>query len=102
MRVISGSARGRRLKGPRGRSLITRPSSDLVRGAILSALTSLGADFSRTLDLYAGSGALGIEALSRGAESCAFVAWDPPAAAACCESLRLRAFKSSAPVCGLR
>lgn len=79
MRVIAGSAKGRRLKGPpdRGRrgfaGSITRPSSDLVREAMFSALASMGADFSRVLDLYAGSGALGIEALSRGADHCDFV-----------------------------
>ena len=71
MRVIGGSARGRRLKAPRGPS--TRPTSDLVRGAIFDILRSMGADLSRVLDLYAGTGALGIEALSRGAEWCDFV-----------------------------
>jgi len=71
MRVIGGSAKGRHLKAPRGRG--TRPTSDLVRGAIFDILRSMGADFSRVLDLYAGSGALGIEALSRGADWCDFV-----------------------------
>src|SRR3990170_2227754 len=74
MRVIGGSAKGRRLRGPRGRS--TRPTSDLVRGAMFDILTSLGADLSRVLDLYAGTGALGIEALSRGSEWCDFVERD--------------------------
>jgi 16S rRNA (guanine966-N2)-methyltransferase len=71
MRVIGGSAKGRHLKGPRGPG--TRPTSDLVRGAIFDVLRSMGADFSRVLDLYAGTGALGIEALSRGADWCDFV-----------------------------
>src|SRR3990172_1642047 len=71
MRVIGGSARGRHLKGPRGPG--TRPSSDLIRGAIFDILRSVGADLSRVLDLYAGTGALGIEALSRGAGWCDFV-----------------------------
>lgn len=71
MRVIGGSAKGRRLKAPRGPD--TRPTSDLVRGAIFDILRSMGADFSRVLDLYAGTGALGIEALSRGADWCDFV-----------------------------
>ena len=56
--MIAGSARGRQLKGPpghqRGRASDVRPSSDLVRGALFDALAALGADFSRTLDLYAG------------------------------------------------
>ncbi len=71
MRVIGGVARGRRLKTLRGESI--RPTSDLVRGAIFDMLDSLGADLSRVLDLYAGTGALGIEALSRGAAWCDFV-----------------------------
>ena len=71
MRVIGGSARGRHLKGPRGPG--TRPTSDLVRGALFDILRSMGADLSRVLDLYAGTGALGIEALSRGGGWCDFV-----------------------------
>jgi 16S rRNA (guanine(966)-N(2))-methyltransferase RsmD len=74
MRVIAGIARGRPLKGPRGRGL--RPTSDLVRGAAFDILTAMGADFSRVLDLYAGTGALGIEALSRGGGWCDFVEKD--------------------------
>lgn len=74
MRVIAGTARGRPLKGPRGRDL--RPTSDLVRGAIFDMLAAMGADLSRVLDLYAGTGALGIEALSRGGGRCDFVEKD--------------------------
>jgi 16S rRNA (guanine966-N2)-methyltransferase len=74
MRVIAGSAKGRRLRGPPGGG--TRPTSDLVRGAIFDILYSLEADLSRVLDLYAGTGALGIEALSRGAQWCDFVERD--------------------------
>ena len=67
MRVIAGEARGFPLKAPRDAA--TRPTSDKVRGAIFSMLASLGLDApERVLDLYAGSGALAIEALSRGAE----------------------------------
>ena len=63
MRVIAGSVKGRRLKGPpersrRGKTPVTRPSSDLVRESLFSTLDAMGADFSRVLDLYAGSGAL--------------------------------------------
>ena len=71
MRVIAGTARGRRLKGGSERGL--RATSDLVRGAMFDMLQSMGADLSRVLDLYAGTGALGIEALSRGAGWCDFV-----------------------------
>ncbi len=69
--MIAGAARGRPLKGGGERGL--RPTSDLVRGAIFDILQSMGADLSRVLDIYAGSGALGIEALSRGAVRCDFV-----------------------------
>jgi 16S rRNA (guanine966-N2)-methyltransferase len=69
MRVIAGSLGGRRLVAPRGRD--TRPTPDRVREAIFSSLGSVTG--ARVLDLYAGSGALGIEALSRGAEHVVFV-----------------------------
>jgi 16S rRNA (guanine966-N2)-methyltransferase len=62
---------------------MTRPTSDRVREAMFSMLTSMDAiEGARVLDLYAGSGALGIEALSRGAESAVFVDDDPAAVAA--------------------
>ena len=98
MRVIAGTARGRRLKGPRDRSGRTRPSSDLVRGAVFSALASMGADLSRVLDLYAGSGALGIEALSRGAEACDFVERNPAACAVIKENLAATGFTDGSRV----
>jgi 16S rRNA (guanine966-N2)-methyltransferase len=72
VRVIAGTARGRRLVAPPGPA--TRPTSDRVREATFNALGSLGAvEGATVLDLFAGSGALGIEALSRGAASCTFV-----------------------------
>ena len=72
MRVVAGTAKGRRLVTPPG--LDTRPTSDRVREAIFNALVSLDAVAgARVLDLFAGSGALGIEALSRGAASAVFV-----------------------------
>lgn len=72
MRVVAGSARGRRLVAPRGRQV--RPTSDRVREAIFNALGSLGViEGAAVVDLFAGSGALGIEALSRGALSATFV-----------------------------
>jgi 16S rRNA (guanine966-N2)-methyltransferase len=76
MRVIAGSHRGRRLCGPQGTAL--RPTSDKVREALFSILGTqvLGGRF---LDLYAGTGAVGIEALSRGASAVTFVESDPKA-----------------------
>lgn len=76
MRVIAGSHRGRRLCGPQGATL--RPTSDKVREALFSILGSR-VPGSRFLDLYAGSGAVGIEALSRGAVLATFVESSPEA-----------------------
>lgn len=72
MRVIAGRFGGRGLLAPRGEK--TRPTSDRVREALFSILSSADPlDGARVLDLFAGSGALGIEALSRGAASAVFV-----------------------------
>jgi len=71
LRVITGTAKGTLLKVPDGVGV--RPATDLVRGAIFSILENLTDDWSRVLDLFSGSGALGIEALSRGAEWVDFV-----------------------------
>ena len=72
MRVIGGTARGRALVAPKGSQL--RPTSDRVREAIFDVLTSLNAiEDADVLDLFAGSGAFGIEALSRGATHVTFV-----------------------------
>lgn len=80
MRVVGGQARGRRLVAPPGRD--TRPTSDRAREAIFNSLRSIDAlADARVADLFAGSGALGIEALSRGAASCVFVERDAGAAA---------------------
>jgi len=76
MRVIAGSRRGRRLCGPQGTTL--RPTSDKVREALFSILGDR-VPGSRFLDLYAGTGAVGIEALSRGAMAVTFVESDPKA-----------------------
>jgi 16S rRNA (guanine966-N2)-methyltransferase len=75
MRIVGGKWEGRALVSPSGR---VRPTAELVRDAWMSALAERlpGA---RVLDLYAGSGALGLEALSRGASSCDFVESDPSA-----------------------
>ncbi|HTD58133.1 MAG TPA: 16S rRNA (guanine(966)-N(2))-methyltransferase RsmD [Solirubrobacteraceae bacterium] len=69
MRVIAGRLGGRRLRAPRGDT--TRPTSDRVREALFSMLGAL--DGAAVLDLFAGTGALGIEALSRGARRAVFV-----------------------------
>ena len=75
MRIVAGKHRGRRLRAPAGSA--TRPTSDRVREALFSILGSV--DELDVLDLYAGSGALGIEALSRGARSATFVESRRPA-----------------------
>jgi len=69
MRIIAGSAGGIRLECPDG---IARPMMDRVRGAVFSSLGD-AVQGARVADLFAGSGALGLEALSRGAASCTFV-----------------------------
>lgn len=72
MRIVAGSAGGRRFAVPAGTS--TRPTSDRAREAMFSTLTALtDLDGIAVLDLYAGSGALGLEALSRGAAAATFV-----------------------------
>jgi 16S rRNA (guanine966-N2)-methyltransferase len=75
MRVIAGELRGRRIQAPAGR--VTRPTSDRVREALFAMLGDV--DGAGALDLFAGSGALGIEALSRGAASAVFVERDAQA-----------------------
>ena len=79
MRVIAGSYRGRTLNAPPGES--TRPTSDRVREALFSILGDRIRE-AEVLDLFAGSGALGLEALSRGARHATFVDEDPKAIAA--------------------
>jgi len=75
MRVITGKAKGHRLKFPKGTR--TRPATDLVRGAIFSIVEHIAEDWTLVLDLFSGSGALGIEALSRGAGWVDFVDMEP-------------------------
>ncbi len=82
MRIIAGKAKGHQLKVAKGN--ITRPATDLVRGAIFSILETTTSDWSQVLDLFAGSGALGIEALSRGAGWVDFVERVPR----CCDIIR--------------
>jgi 16S rRNA (guanine966-N2)-methyltransferase len=81
VRVIGGELRGRRLAAPPGTAI--RPTSDRVREAIFDILFSQGGvEGAQVIDLFAGSGALGIEALSRGAATVTFVERDPAALAA--------------------
>ena len=75
MRIVAGAHGGRRLIAPRGAG--TRPTADRVREALFSMLGSIEGD--RVLDLFAGSGALGLEALSRGAAEATFVDSAPAA-----------------------
>ena len=79
MRIVAGRWRGRQLLTPAG--LTTRPTADRTRETLFSMLTSRLGSFEglRVADLYAGSGALGFEALSRGAASATFVETDPAA-----------------------
>ena len=76
MRIIGGTRRGARIFAPKG--LTTRPTSDRVREAAFNLIGPV--DGMHVLDLYAGSGAMGLEALSRGAESATFVEADRTAA----------------------
>ena len=94
MRVIAGRLGGRRLDAPRGRQ--TRPTSDRVREALFMALEPL-VDL-RVVDLFAGSGGLGIEALSRGAARADFVESDSGALAALRENLKSLALDEQAAV----
>jgi len=77
MRLVGGSLRGRKLAAPRPAELKIRPTSERVREALFNILGHAIAEFdiagARVLDLFAGTGALGLEALSRGAACCLFV-----------------------------
>lgn len=87
MRIIAGSRKGHRIEAPRG--LATRPTGDRVREAAFNLIGPL--DGASVLDLFAGSGAMGLEALSRGAETAVFVESDRSACRAIDRNLeRLR------------
>jgi 16S rRNA (guanine966-N2)-methyltransferase len=88
LRVIGGRLGGRVLKGPPRTGV--RPTADRVREALFEILAARGAPMRRVLDLYSGTGALGIEALSRGAEHCDFVESDPKA----CDVIRENLFRT--------
>ena len=97
MRVVAGEARGRPIIAPEGNR--TRPTSDRVRESIFNMLFSLGAtDGATVIDLFAGSGALGIEALSRGASHCTFVEQDRRAVECIRENLDVLGFTDRSTV----
>ena len=95
MRVIGGEFRSRRLSAPRGDE--TRPTSDRLRETLFNVLGQ-AVTGARFLDLYAGSGAVGIEALSRGAALCGFAERAPAALAALRANLNLLALGARARV----
>lgn len=86
LRIIGGSHRGAVLTQPRGTA--TRPTTARLREALFGVLEAQDAEFAEVLDLYAGTGALGIEALSRGEGRCTFVESDQRAVATIRENLR--------------
>ena len=101
MRVVAGSARGRPLVAPPG--VRTRPTSDRVREAVFNALWSRGVlDGAVAVDLFAGSGALGVEALSRGAAHVTFVDDDRAALEAVRRNLETCGVADRADVVALR
>ena len=87
MRIVAGSFKGRTLHAPRGAAV--RPTSDKARGAIFNVLGDI--EGMHVLDLFAGTGALGIEALSRGAADATFVDTDPAAVARNLEAIGITA-----------
>ena len=100
LRVIAGSARGVQLQTPRGSA--TRPTSARLRESLFGMLEAADADLSSVLDLYAGSGALGIEALSRGAGRCLFVDSSRRACTVVRENLRRAGFAQRGQVVAAR
>lgn len=98
MRIVAGEWRGRKLAGPRGD--VTRPTADRTRETLFSMLTSRLGSFEglAVLDLFAGSGALGLEALSRGAASCLFVEQDADALKALRANIEALAARARAAV----
>jgi 16S rRNA (guanine966-N2)-methyltransferase len=90
MRIIAGSAGGIRLKVPKR---VTRPSTDRLREALFSIL-AVKVDGARVLDLFAGSGALGIEALSRGAGTATLVEENGSACGVIADNLKVSGFKA--------
>jgi RNA methyltransferase, RsmD family len=92
MRVITGSARGRKLKTPVGYDV--RPTTDSVKEAVFNIIQA-DIEGRKVLDLFAGTGQLGIEALSRGAESAVFIDSDSESLKIVKENLSLCGFKAT-------
>ena len=84
------------MRAPRGN--VTRPATDLVKGAIFSILENIADDWSQVLDLFSGSGQLGIEALSRGADWVDFVEREPRCCAIIKQNLEKTGFSNQAHV----
>lgn len=97
VRVITGSARGRVLLTPEG--LDTRPTADRIKHSIFNAI-QFDVEGRRVLDLFAGSGQLGIEALSRGAKNCCFVDSNKDAQSAISQNIKNCEFASVSKVFG--
>ena len=95
MRVITGSAKGRRLMAPRG--METRPTSDRIKEALFNIIGSRIIDIN-FLDLYAGTGAIGIEAISRGAKKAVFIEKSPQAVKIIRENLKLTGLPDQAEI----
>ena len=97
MRVITGTARGTKLKTPEG--MLTRPTTDRVKEALFNIIQfDIAGD---VLDLFAGTGQLGIEALSRGAAGCVFVDKNPEAALVIRRNLKAAGFSAGTQVLSL-
>ena len=99
MRITGGTARGRKIIGPKPAKNTIRPTSDRVREAIFNILAPTVSG-KTVLDLFAGTGAFGLEALSRGAESVVFIDWDRAALEligrnlqTCCPNAATRTFQ---------
>ncbi len=95
MRVISGSCRGRKLAEPQGMDV--RPTTDMVKEALFNII-QFDIEGRRVLDMFAGTGQLGIEALSRGAAEAVFIDASPAAAAIVRENVRLAGVEERAQV----
>ncbi|RJQ31070.1 MAG: 16S rRNA (guanine(966)-N(2))-methyltransferase RsmD [Actinobacteria bacterium] len=95
MRVIAGVAKGTKLKAPKG--LTTRPTADRVKEAVFSMIKE-SLEFSMVLDLFAGAGAIGIEALSRGSDKAVFVEKDKVACRYIEENLKKTSFTGKAEI----
>jgi 16S rRNA (guanine966-N2)-methyltransferase len=96
MRIVAGSRRGHTIHAPKGSA--TRPTSDRVREAAFNLIGPV--DGASVLDLYAGSGALGLEALSRGAAKAVFVESDPEACRTIERNLEKLRLTGARVVCG--